>query len=65
MESRKAVGRDQAGQWCCEHLTLIDVLLGGQEAAADFLRQHLRNAAHEKLGRIERNWDYSPRSGRT
>ncbi len=47
MGSRKAVDRDQAERRCCEHLTLIDWLLGGQEgAAADFLRQYLRNAVH-------------------
>lgn len=49
MEYRKAVDRDQAERRCREHLTLIDLLLGGQqEAAADFLRLHLRNAAREK-----------------
>ncbi|CBJ40612.1 hypothethical protein (plasmid) [Ralstonia solanacearum CMR15] len=47
MESRKAVDRDQAERRCREHLTMIDWFLGGQqEAVADFLGQHLRNAAH-------------------
>lgn len=32
-----------------QHLTLIDMLLAGQlEAAADFMRLHLRNAVREK-----------------
>ncbi|WP_367394551.1 GntR family transcriptional regulator [Cupriavidus sp. Agwp_2] len=49
MEYRKAVDRDQAERRCREHLELIDLLLAGQqEAAADFLRLHLRNAAREK-----------------
>lgn len=49
MEYRKAVDRDQAERRCKEHLTLIDLLLAGQrEAAADFLKLHLHNAAHEK-----------------
>lgn len=49
MEYRKAVDRDQAERRCREHLTLIDLLLGGQqEAAADFLKLHLRSAAREK-----------------
>ena len=49
MEYRKAVDRDQAERRCREHLTLIDLLLGGQkEAAADFMRLHLRNAVREK-----------------
>ncbi|WP_439687788.1 GntR family transcriptional regulator [Cupriavidus oxalaticus] len=49
MEYRKAVDRDQAERRCREHLTLIDMLLAGQqEAAADFMRLHLRNAVREK-----------------
>lgn len=49
MEYRKAVDRDQAERRCREHLTLIDMLLAGQQAAAaDFLRLHLRNAVREK-----------------
>ncbi|PRY04533.1 GntR family transcriptional regulator [Paraburkholderia sp. BL25I1N1] len=49
MEYRKAVDRDQAERRCREHLTLIDLLLADQrEAAADFLKLHLRNAAREK-----------------
>lgn len=49
MEYRKAVDRDQAERRCREHLMLIDLLLADQrEAAADFLRLHLRNAVREK-----------------
>ena len=49
MEYRKAVDRDQAERRCREHLTLIELLLADQrEAAADFLRLHLRNALREK-----------------
>ncbi|RDV00609.1 GntR family transcriptional regulator [Trinickia dinghuensis] len=49
MEYRKAVDRDQAERRCREHLTLIDLLLADQrEAAADFLKLHLHNAAREK-----------------
>lgn len=51
MEYRKAVNRTAAVQRCKEHLTLIDLLLSGQrEAAADFMRLHLRDAAREKAG---------------
>ena len=49
MEYRKAMDRDQAERRCREHLVLIDMLLAGQqEAAADFMRLHLRNAVREK-----------------
>jgi len=49
MEYGKAVNRTAAAQRCKEHLTLIDLLLAGQrEAAADFMRLHLRDAAREK-----------------
>ncbi len=49
MEYRKAVDRDQAARRCHEHLTLIDMLLADRpEAAADFMRLHLRDAAREK-----------------
>lgn len=49
IEYRKAVDREQAERRCHEHLVLIDLLLAGQqEAAADYLRLHLRRAAHEK-----------------
>ena len=49
MEYRKNVDRVAAVRRCKEHLTLIDLLLQGQrEAAADFLRLHLRDAAREK-----------------
>lgn len=51
MEYRKAVDRDASARRCKEHLTLIDLLLSGQrEAAADFMRLHLRDAAREKAG---------------
>lgn len=51
MEYRKAVDRVAAARRCREHLTLIDLLLSGQrEAAADFMRLHLRDAAREKAG---------------
>lgn len=51
MEYHKTVDRTAALQRCKEHLTLIDLLLSGQrEAAADFLRLHLRDAAREKAG---------------
>ena len=49
MEYRKAVDREAAARRCREHKTLIELLLGGQrEAAADFIRLHLRDAAREK-----------------
>lgn len=49
MEYGKAVNRTAAAQRCKEHLTLIDLLLADQrEAAADFMRLHLRDAAREK-----------------
>jgi DNA-binding GntR family transcriptional regulator len=49
MEYRKSVDRAAAERRCREHLTLIDLLLQGQlEAAADFIRLHLRDAAREK-----------------
>lgn len=53
MEYRKAVNRDAAARRCREHRTLIELLLSGQrEAAADFIRLHLRDAAREKaMGR--------------
>lgn len=51
MEYRKVVDRDATARRCKEHLTLIDLLLSGQrEAAADFMRLHLRDAAREKAG---------------
>ena len=50
IEYRKAVDRDQAHRRCVEHLKLIDLLLADQrEAAADFIRLHLREAAREKV----------------
>lgn len=49
MEYRKAVNRVSALRRCQEHLVLIDLLLSGQrEAAADYMRLHLRDAAREK-----------------
>jgi DNA-binding GntR family transcriptional regulator len=49
MEYRKVVDREGTARRCKEHLTLIDLLLTGQrEAAADFMRLHLRDAAREK-----------------
>lgn len=49
MEYRKAVDRDAAARRCREHKVLIELLLNGQrEAAADFIRLHLRDAAREK-----------------
>lgn len=52
MEYRKSVVREAAARRCREHLTLIDLLLSGQqEAAADFMRLHLRDAAREKSAR--------------
>ena len=53
MEYRKAVDRNATARRCREHLVLIDLLLGGQrEAAADFMRLHLRDAAREKAGGV-------------
>lgn len=52
MEYRKDVDRAASALRCKEHLTLIDLLLTGQrEAAADFMRLHLRDAAREKAGK--------------
>jgi DNA-binding GntR family transcriptional regulator len=49
MEYRKDVDRHAAERRCKEHKTLIELLLAGQrEAAADFMRLHLRDAAREK-----------------
>jgi DNA-binding GntR family transcriptional regulator len=49
MEYRKAVNREAAARRCREHKTLIELLLSGQrEAAGDFIRLHLRDAAREK-----------------
>lgn len=49
IEYRKAVDREQAHRRCVEHLKLIDLLLADdREAASDFLRMHLRDAAREK-----------------
>jgi len=51
MDYRKIVDRPGTERRCKEHLTLIDLLLTGQrEAAADFMRLHLRDAAREKAG---------------
>lgn len=52
MEYQKAFDRDAAARRCREHLVLIDLLLSGQqEAASDFIRLHLRDAAREKSAR--------------
>lgn len=49
MEYKKDVDREAAARRCKEHKVLIDLLLSGQrEAAADFIRLHLRDAAREK-----------------
>lgn len=49
MEYQKAVDRSATARRSKEHLVLIDLLLNGQrEAAADFMRLHLRDAAREK-----------------
>ena len=49
MEYGKAVNRVSALRRCREHLELIDLLFSGQrDAAADFMRLHLRDAAREK-----------------
>lgn len=53
MEYRKDVDRTASAMRCKEHLTLIDLLLTGQrEAAADFMRPHLRDAAREKAAKM-------------
>ncbi len=53
MEYRTTVDRDAAARRCSEHKTLIELLLAGhRQAAADFIRLHLRDAAREKaMGR--------------
>jgi DNA-binding GntR family transcriptional regulator len=49
MEYKKVVDRSAAARRCKEHKVLIELLLNGQrEAAADFIRLHLRDAAREK-----------------
>jgi DNA-binding GntR family transcriptional regulator len=54
MEYHKAVDRQQAHRRCEEHLVLIDMLLAGrQDAAVDFMRQHLASATREKTGAVE------------
>ncbi|OFA05398.1 fatty acid metabolism regulator protein [Duganella phyllosphaerae] len=54
MEYRKSFDRAAAARRCREHLVLIDLLLDGQqEAAADFISRHLRDAANEKSARSE------------
>jgi DNA-binding GntR family transcriptional regulator len=54
MEYRKNVDRAASARRCKEHLTLIDLLLSGQrDAAADFMRLHLRDAAREKAGNVQ------------
>jgi DNA-binding GntR family transcriptional regulator len=49
MEYGKAVDREAAARRCREHKTLIELLLGGErQAAAEFIRLHLRDAARDK-----------------
>ena len=49
MEYTKSVDRQQALRRCKEHLVLIDLLLeGAQEAASDYMRMHLSDAARDK-----------------
>lgn len=49
VEYQKSIGRAASARRCQEHLTLLDLLLKDQrEAAADFMRLHLRDAAREK-----------------
>ena len=49
MEYKKVVDRKAAARRCNEHKVLINLLLSGdREAAADFIRLHLRDAAREK-----------------
>lgn len=49
MEYRKSVDREASARRCREHLALIELLLNGQqEAAADFIKLHLRDAARAK-----------------
>lgn len=49
MEYRKSVDREAAARRCREHLVLIELLLDGRlDAAADFMKLHLRDAAREK-----------------
>jgi DNA-binding GntR family transcriptional regulator len=51
MEYRKAIDREAAARRCREHRVLIELLLTGQrDAAADFIRLHLRDAARDKSG---------------
>ena len=53
MEYRKAFNREASARRCREHLSLIELLLTGQqEAAADFIRLHLRDAAREKSAAV-------------
>lgn len=55
MEYRKDVDRAASALRCKEHLTLIDLLLSGQrEAAADFMRLLMRDAAREKAGLLKK-----------
>lgn len=54
MEYKKAVDRVAAARRCREHKTLIELLLAGQrEAATDFIRLHLRDAAREKSTNVK------------
>ncbi|MFV0680904.1 GntR family transcriptional regulator [Ottowia sp.] len=52
MEYKKNVDRNAAARRCREHKVLIELLLSDQrEAAADFIRLRLRDAAREKSAR--------------
>lgn len=56
MEYRKSIDRAPAARRCREHLILIELLLTSQkEAAADFIRLHLRDAAREKSSKVSCN----------
>ncbi len=49
MEYRKSINREAAARRCKEHKALIELLLNNQrDAATDFMRLHLRDAAREK-----------------
>jgi DNA-binding GntR family transcriptional regulator len=49
VEYRQAVNRERAYDLCVEHIELIDLLLAGEnEAAETFLRQHLMTARRAK-----------------
>lgn len=48
LEFRQSMEVERVGEWCNEHLAIIDALeRGNQEKAAERLRQHLENAKQE------------------